>query len=243
MQAEAGPGKPSAGDVAQAIARAKRELEAMIDLSPQGMLLLNPQGCVTRANRAFLRLSGKAGFGEVLGRPLVSLLPFEGDENAEKLLDVGAGYAVHDACVLGNGAAKRILRFSAVPGGTANVTAMIVEDVTEARAAETDLEQRHKTEAVQALTGALMHNLNQPLTVIMMRAKLLHMALEQGAVEPGEMRKALEDIMELVRNISVLLEKARKARRFVTEPYLRGRFGEASGILDLDRAGTEAEGS
>ena len=62
------------GALTRILESAKNQLEQMIDLHPQGMLLLDSEGCVARCNDSFIEILGKSCFTQVLGRPVTELL-------------------------------------------------------------------------------------------------------------------------------------------------------------------------
>jgi nitrogen-specific signal transduction histidine kinase len=217
--------------MAAVVERAKRELEQMIDLNPQVMLLLDVQGTIMRANRAFLAMVGKASFASVLKTSVQGCFEQVPAAFFSELLAGTAGHTVRDVETR-LGGARVVLRFTVVPlAQGAGLRVLIIEDITTQRDMEAAAETAHKTEAVRALAGALMHNVNQPLTVISVRAKLALMALDRDRVDVEELRKSLREIMDLTMKISSLLNKVEEHRRFVTEEYLQGLD-----IVDLERS-------
>jgi signal transduction histidine kinase len=106
---------------------------------------------------------------------------------------------------------------------------VIVEDVTGANDRAVQVARSHKRDAVKALAGALMHRLNQPLTVIMVKAAMININIEKGAARPDEIKAALKEIMDLTMTMSEMLRKVEDARDYATEPYPGG-----GDILSLD---------
>ena len=218
------------------IRNAKSELEHMIDLNPQIMLLLDRAGVVVRANRALLELLGPPDFRGILGRRIGEIFPADAVDLFDSLLTDESGYASHDAAVVLPGRGLCDFRFTVVGRGReTDLCAVIVEDLTAEKEQAQQTEMRHKQEAAQQLMGALMHHVNQPLTVIMVRAKLMHLAIEQGDMRPDELKKSLEDIMDFTMQVSDILARMERPREYVTQPYLDGVE-----IMDIDRsAGSE----
>jgi nitrogen-specific signal transduction histidine kinase len=226
-----------ADSIEEIIQRAKQELEQMIDLNPQAMLLVDSAHRVGRANRALLEFLGLAGFKDVLDKRLEELFPGQ-DEFFAELLS-GSGYTSRELGVDVGTDRHRALRFRVVGAGEGgHLSAMIIEDITRDKALAAELERQHKTEAVGPLVGALMHRINQPLTVITVRTKLMQMALDRGELNREEFRKTLSDIGNLAMEISDVLRRARNAKTFVTVTYDR-----TTDILDLERAGEADVGS
>ena len=77
-----------------------------------------------------------------------------------------------------------------------------------------------------------MHSINQRLTVINVRAKLILMAAEKPETfDPEKHKKSLHDIMDLSMEIADVLEGLEKQEDFVTVEYLNG-----IDIMDLERS-------
>jgi len=216
--------------VNDAIAQAKRQLERMIDLTPQMMLLVDSKGTLIRCNRSLIELMEYEDFDEVLGRRLQELFPSDDPAGIQSLLDSRTGYAVQDVRALTRGGERRELRFSLINTGRDEAfRVVIVEDVTGANDRAVQVARSHKRDAVKALAGALMHRLNQPLTVIMVKAAMININIEKGAARPDEIKAALKEIMDLTMTMSEMLRKVEDARDYATEPYPGG-----GDILSLD---------
>ncbi|MBN1557407.1 MAG: hypothetical protein JW951_04605 [Lentisphaerae bacterium] len=206
-------------ELGRIIESAKRQLERMIDLSPTIMLLVDTQGRIRRTNRALLDYVGLPDFPSALGRPLAGIL--HADAALDAFLDgPGEGVRIHECACEIPGRGGRDLRLTAVGGGGEEVRAVMIEDITEVKRQAAVAEKEHKRAAVEALAGALKHRINQALTVITVRAKLMLVALEKGETRPAEMRRSLEDITALAMQISDVLQRAEKPRDFLTETYL-----------------------
>jgi len=221
--------------LAAIIERAKQQLQHMIDLNPEGMLLVDAELIVTRANRAFLDLTGVTDFGSALGKRLDSLISFDDPEFAERLPAGKPGDDAMETEVGLAGGNKRIFRFTVVGSEAASgFWVLMVRDVTEEKQQALVREKTHKKEAAHQLTGALMHHMNQPLTVIMVTANLLKMELEKGEIDPEKLREGLEKIMSLATDTAKTLQMADEARDFVTEAYT-----DHLSIMDLEGSSGE----
>jgi len=224
---------PADAALARAVHRAKLELEQMIDLTPQAMVLIDEDGRVTRANLALLRLLRKADFQAVLGAPLAA--HFAGVEAGffAQLQDREGALKVSETRAVPGDAEECDLRFTLVGiGGEAPVRVVLIEDVTRQKAQAQLDEKTHKRQAVQELAGALMHNVNQRLTVINVRAKMLLMALDRGEQSSSdEVRKSLSDIIDLSMDVAGILGKLEGQTDYVTEDYVDGLR-----IVDLDKS-------
>jgi len=219
--------------LARAVHRAKLELEQMIDLTPQAMVLIDADGRVTRANLAFLRLLRRRGFEGVLGTPLAAHFDGVDADFFAQLQDQAGALKVSETRAVPGDAAACDLRFTLVGiGGEAPVRVVLIEDVTRQKAQAQLDEKTHKRQAVQELAGALMHNVNQRLTVINVRAKMLLMALDRGdRSSADEVRKSLSDIIDLSMDVAGILGKLEGQTDYVTEDYVDGLR-----IVDLDKS-------
>ncbi|MCE9614100.1 MAG: PAS domain-containing protein [Lentisphaerae bacterium] len=207
------------GDLIQ---KAKTQLEQMIDLNPESMVLVNPAGDVLRANRAFVALLAADGYQGVLGRKLVELFPLEDLEFFSALLAGREGYDAREVSVrLGDGR-ERLLRFTVVGGRDAETLVVIAHDATLERTQAELVEKAYKVEAIRALMGALMHHLNQPLTVVMIRAKLMQQAVEAGKVNTDELKSTFRDIMDLSMKMANILKKVEDSEDYKTQEYMSG---------------------
>lgn len=224
-----GGGNPEAG-VGKLIAKAKLELEHMIDMNPQIMLLVAVDGTILRTNRALLGMLGRTTFENVLGAPIGELFATGDGAFFKRLLTSIDGIREGEAAVELPNRGSHVLRFSVIgssDGGSERV--VIVEDITENKRRDAELKQIHRKEAIRELVGALMHAINQHLTVISVRTKLLSMAIDKGNPDPEQLQKGLADISDLTMRIADTLGKVGQPRDFTTTPYLLG-----TDILDLD---------
>jgi nitrogen-specific signal transduction histidine kinase len=228
-------GEATGDELGSIIRRAKTELEQMIDMNPQIMLLVDPDRRVLRANRAVLNLLGKTSFGAVLGQPIDALFDCGDARFFPRLMARQDSVASGEAIVSLPNRNAHALRFSIVAGRDATAPGVvIVEDVTEEKQRDEDLRRAHRKEAIRELAGALMHTINQHLTVINVRARLLTMAVERGTATPGELKDGMADITDVTLKIADTLNRAGQPRDFGTINYITG-----TDILDL---GDEREG-
>ena len=218
------------------IEQAKKQLERMIDIHPQGMLLIGDDGTVVRVNSAALKLSGHAAYPEVLGRPLGAVFSTKDrpgiGEKIDRFLRNRTDSSGPGSTLDLEGQNGRLIRFSRVcAGGDHDFCIVLVDDITDRQAADQSREKRSKIAAAEAVVGALMHNINQPLTVITIRCQLLLLSLNKGSLNPDELKKGLEEISELTMQVANTLSRAQSFRDFVTTPYT-----EHSAIVDLPQS-------
>ncbi len=223
-------------DINRKIEKAKHELEHMIDLNPSIMLLVDDSGTIIRANKALLQLLTLEDFTNILSKKLDVVFSCEDNCFFEGLVKDRSLCKKTEATftISGN---KHLLKFTIIDSsGNVDLFAMIINDVTSENEQATQREKQHKKEAVQALVGALLHNVNQPLTVIMMRAQLMHLELNKGDLQPDALAVSLRDIMRLTTDIAALLRQVEMPSDYITTPY-----SEGVDILDIERsAGSSA---
>jgi len=216
------------------IERAKKELEHMIDLNPQVMLLVDQSGKIVRANKALLELLRLQDFKKILNRNLSDLFPCEEKDFFSNLLKSKGGYEVREIRIVSAPRQHRLMRFTVISSDN-DVSVIIVNDITAEKEQAVHQEKKYKKEAVKALMGGLMHNVNQPLTVIMVQAQFMQLALEKGLSRPEDLKKDLQNIMALTMQIAEMLKMVENPKDFVIQPYLDG-----VSILDINRSGEQA---
>lgn len=231
------PMRPLDHQIALIVEKAKQELEGMIDANPQSMLLLGSAGTVARANRAALDLLGLTAFDDVLGKRLDGLFDVPNRSALEALGRGRKGLGVVDCEQATEAGVSRLLRFTVVGEPDADgLRVVLIRDLSAEAEEAKSVEMSHKQEAMKALMVTLMHRLNQPLTVLLVQAKLLYLALEKGQADPDEVKKGLEEVMSLSEQISDILKRAERTRDYLAEPYLEGPHLDTIEILRLDES-------
>lgn len=217
--------------VATLIERAKQELEQMIDLCPQIMLLARRDGTLLRANRAVLALIGQPDIRKLRGATLDSLLKPKPPGFFADMLGKLDGFCEKDVRIEPPGCQARILRVSAVSTDGGAIAVQARDLTAESESGETAREQK---EVVEAVVGGLMHHLNQPLTVLTLRAYLMETELDRNKPDLTQLRSHLRDVINLSMFVADLIRNAEHPEKVATSPYV----GETR-ILDL--AGSSGE--
>lgn len=222
------------------IQRAKQQLQHMIDLLPQMIVLTDEQGTVVRVNRRMLEFMGDSDYSEILQKPLFKIFPEMTEEFLRRMLD--APDEAHDNIISINDSSKtpHLCRFNIIKSATqTGLFVVMIEDTTnDSNAAE--LELNHKRDAVRAVSGALQHHLNQPLTVIMVRTRLLQQALEKGNPDLEHIQRDIYDILNQTERIGDLISSIKSTDGYATEEYLPGHKDH---ILDLHGNGDQRKSS
>jgi nitrogen-specific signal transduction histidine kinase len=196
----------------------------MVDLAPQIMLLVNKKGIIARANLAFLKLLGTSDFKSVIDRKLSDFLNFKVPAFMDDLLAVD-NYGLHEmeTTISTTGVSGD---FSYTVVGVQNqkdLVVLIIENITQHKKKELQAAKEQKTSTVKELAGALMHSINQRLTVINMRSKLLLMAMDAGGTfNSEEHRGSLYNIMDLSMEIAAILDSLEGSQEFDTKEYMKG---------------------
>ncbi len=224
-------------EVVQAIHNAKLQLEQMVDLAPQVMLLITKSGVIKRVNLAFLKLLGTSDFNSVLNRKISNFFKFEESTFLKSLLSVD-NYAMHEMETTLTTGASGCFSYTVV--GMQNqkdLMVLIIEDITLSKEEAVKNAKDQKASTVKELAGALMHSINQRLTVINMRSKLLLMAMDSGGVfNTEEHRSSLYNIMDLSMEIAAILDGIENTQEFNTKEYMKGIE-----ILDLKNVSADSK--
>jgi len=172
------------------LAHAKKEWETSFDALTEGVVVVDADGIVTRANRSFAGMFGTMT-RDLIGKPAADLARQRGwgDCLLEKALHTGESQS-------GEGAADgRTLIQTAEPIFEAEGRVIgcvgVLRDMTEDRHLRQELIQSAKMAAVGRLVAGAAHELNNPLTgVVAMSQLLLSHDLDQS------MRRDLEKIFQ-----------------------------------------------
>ena len=172
--------------------------ELILDFMPQGICLLDPEGCITRVNRSIERIQGER-IAEIKGRSPAVL--FQDPAVFEKLLsraaesDTGQVERSDVNLMNANGesylADINLVRLSesGVPAGYL----LVVEDITRKKAFSDKIIQSEKLAALGTMAGGVSHDFNNLLMAI-----LGHIQLILPQIEDEEIRRRLQNIEKAV---------------------------------------------
>jgi two-component system NtrC family sensor kinase len=184
------------------VRQAKEEWETAFNALSEGIAVLDPEGRLTRGNRALSRLLDLPS-PALIGRPFWATVVGDVD-GADRLIGAARRGERPAPLAIRSLTLGRIVRLTAAPvaetGGRVAVV-VLVEDVTEQRALETQLIQSEKLAAVGQMVSGVAHELNNPLTSI---AGLSEFLQDRPGIAPPERE-----------HLRVIHEQAERAGRIV----------------------------
>ncbi len=187
------------------VVRLQRYSQGIIESSPAGIAVTDPNGRVLSANAALAALAGIEP-AAAIGRPLTELLPLD------RLPEPGQGLS---EVKLTGGGGDRYLQVSAAPlqEEADERRVVVVQDVTERVEMENTLKEKERLASLGMLAAGVAHEVNTPITGISSYAQMLLADTPEGDPRRELLHKVERQTFRAAQIVNNLLEFARDRQR------------------------------
>jgi two-component system cell cycle sensor histidine kinase/response regulator CckA len=200
----------------------REKFDRLVELSPDGILILDPEGLILLGNPAVHRMVGATVDRSLQGQRASELMSLHDWQSFQSQVQPALGNpptVVSLACEFTrfNGGHFPVeLTARALPWNETPALQVHVRDVTEKRKLEVQLLRAQRLESIGTLAGGIAHDLNNVLTPILVAAQVLRSKL------PDESSLQLLDTLEssAKRGASIIRQVLGFARGLEGEPRL-----------------------
>ena len=196
------------GETQKALAESEERLRAILEASPEPVVVYDPQGRATFVNPAFTRVFGWS-HTELLGRRIDFVPPEEEDKTKSQIQELFASGGPSSFETRRRSKGGQVLDVfisaAAIRDEASRVTGMVVSltDLTGQKQMEAQLRQSQKMEAIGTLAGGVAHDFNNILGAITGYAEL---SLGQASSE-GPLHESLLYILNAAERASDLTRR------------------------------------
>lgn len=192
----------------------QRFSEGIIESSPAGMVVLDPEARILSANAAFARLT-RCTREELTGLPVAAVLPVEPlPEPGQKLVEVSycddAGAERHLQLSVAGFETAADAEDGGLATGVPTLRVLVVYDVSERVAMEKALREQDRMAALGLLAAGVAHEVNTPITGISSYAQMLLAETPSDDPRREILQKVERQTFRAARIVNNLLDFARK---------------------------------
>jgi len=207
---------------------AEQKFSSVLNSTPDAMVIVNDEGNILIVNRQTEKVFGYAR-EELIGKSVDNLMPerFRGKHfdfrigyaKAPKIRDMDTNFELF--ALRKDGSEFPIdVSLSPINTGEDRLIIAMLRDVTERKKAEKEIEKQReilakfdRTTLMGQLTGAIAHELNQPLTSILSNAQAAEIILKSGNWDVEEFKEILIDIINDTKRGAEIIGNVREMYR------------------------------
>ena len=208
-------------------------LQKILDSLNADLFVIDKDLRITMVNRIFLKNHGLEE-SQIMGRPIYKILRVgETPENLHQLLDHHSGIVTFTRKAP-RGDQDRYLEVMAVPinlyenDDKTDFIVGTIRDVSAHIRLKKELRTRERLQGVIEMAGAVAHELNNPLSIVLITAELLRRDLFRA----GQSTEDLESMIKNLNRMSDLIKKMTHITQYKAKKYVGG-----TNIIDLDGTG------
>ncbi len=206
------------------VVRLQRYSQGIIESSPAGITVIDPQGRVLSANQAFAALVGREP-GQLTGCLIRDVLPIGLPKPEE---------GIRETSLRDPDGQERYLQLTVAPlqDEEEKLRVVVVQDISERIEMENALKEKERLASLGMLAAGVAHEVNTPITGISSYAQMLLAETPEGDPRRELLRKVEKQTFRAARIVNNLLEFARDRQRERRPTALAPVIGECLELLD-----------